>query len=241
MMHKKFILLSSIFIALMVAAWMLDATPVNAQAQRCDQFQSESIRVQGANTYTMYCNQIQGAGVGDATIVNMGFMDAVDIYGYVPGEVPVCLRGLGGIIFLNKSTLPPSMEAPMTWLDGGFTCANIGSEGIVVLVANGGTPPPDPNAPVIETVVVDGEEVMVEVAAEAAASTNALDNCRVTTSMGIMNLRAEPTVNSESIDAVPYGLTLTAIQKSEEWFNVIFKDTNGWLSGDYLEKSRDCE
>lgn len=239
-MMKKFILLPAITL-LMVGLWLINVSPASAQAARCDQFQSESIRIQGANIYTMWCNQLQGAGVGNAAIVNMGFMDAVDIYGYVPGDVPVCLRGRGGIVFVNKSTLPPSIETPPTRLDGGFTCANINSEGIVVLVSNGGNPPPDPNQPVIETVVVDGEEVPIEVEPEVAATNSTLDNCRVTPNMGIMNLRAEPTINSASIDAIPYGLTLTAIQKTDGWYNVIYRDTNGWLSGDFLDKSRDCE
>jgi len=222
------------FVNLLIAGglfWVM-APDVQAQAMRCDQFQSESIRFQGSALYTMYCQQLQGAGVGDPVILDSGFMDAVDIFGYVPGDITVCMRGEGGMIFRNKTTIPVTNEIPATtWYDGGYTCTFVNKEGILVLVANGGSRP----AP---EVIVEEDGTVVEVTPEPAS--NALQNCRVNTYLGIMNLRTDPTTSGDVISWIPFNTTLTAIGKTDGWYNVIYRDTNGWLAADFVSPTGEC-
>lgn len=232
---KTRIVLFGLFTLLITAAifWMA-APDIQAQATRCDQFSSASIRLQGSDLYTMYCQQLQGAGVGDQSILDGGFMDAVDIFGYVPGDITVCMRGEGGMIFRNKTTIPVTNELPATtWYEGGYTCTLVNTEGTLVLVQNGGSRP----APAVEVIV---EEDGTIATATPAPTSNRLENCRVTTYAGIMNLRTDPNTSSNVISWVPYDTTLIAIGKTEGWYNVIYLDTNGWLAADYVATTGDC-
>jgi hypothetical protein len=77
-----------------------------------------------------------------------------------------------------------------------------------------------------------------------ASSTSAgavipLDNCRVTP-IDIVNMRTAPSVNAGIMTMIPYDYTVEAIGRSGNWFNVIFGDENGWISGDWVTTSSDC-
>jgi hypothetical protein len=66
-----------------------------------------------------------------------------------------------------------------------------------------------------------------------------LDGCRVTT-LDILNFRDAPSLNSTIKTMVPFDLTLDAINKSGEWFNVVFEDDNGWVHASFLKTFGSC-
>ena len=75
------------------------------------------------------------------------------------------------------------------------------------------------------------------------ASVVSLTGCRVTTT-AMVRMRDEPTTQgSEVLDRLPYELSLQAINRTadESWYNVIYRDQNGWVSGTYLNTSAGCD
>ena len=54
----------------------------------------------------------------------------------------------------------------------------------------------------------------------------------------LMNLRASPW--GEIIGAVSFDATLTAMARSEGWFQVDALGVTGWLSGDYVTPIGTC-
>jgi uncharacterized repeat protein (TIGR01451 family) len=83
------------------------------------------------------------AEVGDQTLINVGILQAVDVFGFTSGGVQVttlnqpirvCLQGSGRMFFRDATTAPrvtiPVIAAP----EGGYTCGSIPNAGTVVLV-----------------------------------------------------------------------------------------------------------
>lgn len=51
-----------------------------------------------------------------------------------------------------------------------------------------------------------------------------------------VNVRAEPTVTSAKIAAVPYGESVNVIAHRDGWFHVVYGDITGWMREDYLSE-----
>jgi predicted outer membrane repeat protein len=83
------------------------------------------------------------AEVGDATLINAGTLQAVDVFGFSAGGVQVaafnqpirvCLQGAGRLFF-RDATNAPRVTVPLAGTsEGGYTCASIPNAGTVVLV-----------------------------------------------------------------------------------------------------------
>ena len=48
------------------------------------------------------CKRVDAAGIGDQSVIDAGFIDAFDIYGYVEQGVELCFPQLGSVIFLRQ-------------------------------------------------------------------------------------------------------------------------------------------
>ena len=125
--------------------------------------------------------QVDAAGIGNAQILKEGFIDALDVWGYVDQGVEVCFPGSGTLVFLDASTSPRALSSLDDYSKDDMTCATINSAGTVVLQNSGSAAP--------------------TVTAAPASSAASLGYCEVTTT-DILNLRASP--NGEVIGAVAY-------------------------------------
>ncbi len=172
-----------------------------------------------------------GAGIGDAQVLALGVIQAVNLYGLMPGgystdtftgPVQVCLRGTGGVLFMHYN--PATQQRETSWLpavqQGDYTCVDVPSAGIVVLVSSGSPAP-----------------AAAETSSEPVS--NALSDCSVTT-LYAARLRAEPNTSSEVLATVPYNLTLQATEAADGWLRVIYGDQQGWISADLLATAGDC-
>jgi uncharacterized repeat protein (TIGR01451 family) len=83
------------------------------------------------------------AGAIPVELVTAGAIRAVDIYritggsvvtGEFGGGVPVCLAGVGRMVFLDASTSPRTQVDIRSFVDGNFTCAFLTHSGTVVLM-----------------------------------------------------------------------------------------------------------
>ncbi|MCY4018177.1 MAG: SH3 domain-containing protein [Chloroflexi bacterium] len=156
--------------------------------------------------------RIDAGGIGVQWIINAGFIDAVDIWG---DEVPeeICLDGVGWLLFLDAGTSPRAES----WLESvqrdDRTCAEIDGPGTVVLMAAGPAP-----------------------ASETARQSQ---QCHARTT-GHLKLRTAPALDGEVIAYVPRGTRLRLISSIRYWFQVEYKDKEGWIGAAYVSDSHDC-
>ncbi|MCY4071278.1 MAG: SH3 domain-containing protein [Chloroflexi bacterium] len=152
-------------------------------------------------------------GIGDQAALAGGFLDALDVYGYVEQGVEVCFPMLGRLLFLDAATAPRAVSELPSQRDGYHTCARLDRPGTLVLA------PGDP-APAVSVDVRP-----------------ALANCMVRT-LDMLNFRAAPA--GEILQVLPYNVTLTALARAPGWFKVDYHGAQGWVSADYVQPQGDC-
>jgi len=206
---------------------------------------------------------VQNAGaIGDIGLIRRGVKAAVEVSGMsgtgavvgFGGDIQVCLRGTGIFIYrsaVDNPRISVAQPAVTRQLDSGtFTCALIGTTGTAILIEGEAAPAADdsgvPASTETEIVVnEDGEEVEVVVPRTQSTSVGTvvtLSGCRVTTT-AMVRMRTEPnTSDSDIITRLPYQVSLQALSRTpdSEWFNVIYGNESGWVSGDYLNESAGC-
>ena len=167
-------------------------------------------------THLTQCQQVNAAGIGNAAVLDLGFRDGVDVWGWVLHDTQVCFEGNSGSFrFLDAATAPRAVsELPVVGRDG-MICATINRAGTVALVNGPPVPAPSPTPPVYQS----------------------LSGCMVTTTF-ILNLRAAPA--GDVIGAVPYNVTLTALERDDGWFKVDYHGAKGWISAAYVEPIGTC-
>ncbi len=163
------------------------------------------------------CKVLDARGVGNQTVIDYGFLYAVDIFGDLPTPVKTCfVHGQGIIILLDAANSPRNIVPLQPSLEGNLICADVTRPGTVVLL------PLD--------VVQSGLAPM---------PIWRLSDCTVTTT-AILNLRSEPNSGSAVVANVLNDVRLSADVTEQNWYRVNYFDIIGWLSGDYLAKSGNC-
>ena len=154
--------------------------------------------------------RIDGWAVGNQLVLDNGFIDAVDVWGYVEQGVEVCFPAYGAMVLLDAATSPRAIVPLQSYLDGHLTCASFATAGTTVLVhADSPLSSPPASGPLPES----------------------LTGCMVTTTH-VLNLRAEPA--GEIIGMVAHNATLTALARVDGWYQVDANGVTGWISADYV-------
>ena len=163
--------------------------------------------------------------VGIPSVIDMGFRDAVDVWGAVNGNYEVCFPQAGAIIFLDASTSPRTVSSIEHFTRDGLTCAAHETAGMLVLVVSSDS----------------------STATESSSSTGStvdpgpispLSNCEITT-LYRLNLRDEP--DGEVIHTiVPHQVSLDATARTTSWFKVTYEEWEGWLAARYLGTYGSC-
>ena len=84
----------------------------------------------------VHFRQLDGAGIGIQSIIDAGYLAALDVYGYVEQGVQVCFPQVGRILFLDARTMPRAITPLESTVVNGMTCASISSPGSLVLLPN---------------------------------------------------------------------------------------------------------
>ncbi len=165
------------------------------------------------------CQQVDAAGIGNQSVIDAGFIDAVDVWGYVEQGVEICFPRQGAIIFLDATTAPRSVAPIPTFSRGDSTCASLNRPGTVVLVPGQSPPSEEP----------------------AEIATPEAQQCRITTTANL-NLRAAPSMSYNIIGYVPRGTTLTPLSRTVYWNQVDYQGTVGWISNNprYVQITEAC-
>ena len=84
----------------------------------------------------VHFRQLDGAGIGVQSIIDAGYLEAFDVYGYVEQGVEVCFPQIGRVIFLDARTMPRAIRPLESTVVNGQTCVSINSPGSLVLMPN---------------------------------------------------------------------------------------------------------
>ncbi len=91
-----------------------------------------SVQVSAANG--MNCTSLSSTGVGNQSVLDQGFINAVDVWGNFSASVEVCLSGIGSLIFMDASNAPRIPQAISSSVRNNMTCSTISTPGSVILV-----------------------------------------------------------------------------------------------------------
>ncbi len=182
------------------------------------------LRVQHYHHSTQ-CNVLSRASVGHPDLVG-NFIAGVDIWGYVGAVVEVCIQGSGPLRFVDTSEMPRSVRPLPAFSDGGLTCAWVERVGQVILV------PGPPSPPKLKP-------------ATPGPATQALSNCMVTLEY-VLNFRQGPggpiRKTADGRDFwLPALVSLTALERTADWFYVDYHGERGWISADFVIERGDCQ
>ena len=188
--------------------------------------------------------QLGRDGIGDPSVLNAGFMDAVDVWGYAEQGVEVCFPGTGSILLLDATTSPRTKVQLDSYTQHGMTCAALDRPGTLVLVGDA----PD-NLPVLSSSVRMATAVPAATAAPALPpGYQTLSGCMVTT-QDLIRFRDAPggapltytdPWGREENGWLPSTVTLTALERTANWFKVDYYGTQGWVHADYVTPQGTC-
>ncbi len=180
----------------------------------------EVLQAQGYGISTQYglCSGIQfqrrdASAVGIQSVIEAGFIDAVDVWGYASQTAEVCLPYTSGVlVFLDANTTPRVATPLASVIQNGFICATVNGPGLVVLV-----------------------ESWHEAAEPEVRD---LQNCMVTATANL-NFRDGPA--GAIIGFVRKDWKLTAAARTDDWFKVDLHGIKGWISAEYVETDGSCD
>ena len=84
----------------------------------------------------VHFRQLDGAGIGVQAIIDAGFLEAFDVWGYVEQGVEVCFPQIGRVIFLDARASPRAIVPLESTVTNGQTCVSMNSPGSLVLLPN---------------------------------------------------------------------------------------------------------
>ena len=84
----------------------------------------------------VHFRQLDGAGIGVQSIIDAGYLEAFDVWGYVEQGVEVCFPQVGRVVFLDANTSPRAIVPLTSTVANGQTCVSIDSPGSLVLLPN---------------------------------------------------------------------------------------------------------
>ena len=168
--------------------------------------------------------RVDAVGVGNQSVLDLGFLDAVDVWGYASQGAEICFPQSGGIVFLDAATSPRTVTSVASYTRDGMTCAYVDRAGTLVLVS-GIDPPPESSVDYFQRPATP-------------IAQQALSGCTVTTTH-VLNFR-ETAGGDFIIGWIPNNATLTALAHTPSRFNVDFHGTRGWISADYVTTEGAC-
>ena len=169
------------------------------------------------------------AAVGLQSVIDMGVLDIVDVWGAIGGDYEVCFPRIGSIVFLDASNSPRTVESVEFDHRDGMTCAALDRAGMLVLVSA---------APSAAAVSPSGTPQATTQLSATPQPTTQLSKCEVTTLYNL-NLRDAPD-GGAVLTIIAYQTLMTSTQRTDNWFFVSFDDLTGWIAARYVSTYGTC-
>ena len=169
-------------------------------------------------------------GIGIQSVLNLGFVDAVDVWGKIGSGYTVCFPQFGRVLFLNAATSPRSVESVENWFNEGYTCASRALAGTLVLVKPGESQVVPEATSAVTTVAKPGTDDSIDDAID-------LENCIVTT---LVNLRLRRAPWGTIRVVIPLNTSLIAMARTKHWFNVSYNEKSGWSAAWLMDTAGAC-
>ena len=171
--------------------------------------------------------QRRGPGaIGIQKVIDLGFLDAVDVWSKIGSGFSVCFPQTGRVVFLEAATSPRTLHYPEYHHEDGFTCASMTTAGTMVLVDE----PEDTTVPTTATRRPDTEDDI--------ADAIDLEDCTVTTPVNL-NLRQGPW--GQILDTMPADTEVTVTARTDSWFKVTYGEVEGWSAAWLVTTTGDCD
>ena len=181
--------------------------------------------------------------VGIQSVVDMGVLDLVDVWGNATQYFEVCFPQAGKVIFLDAATSPRTVVDVSNFKRDGKSCAAMNRAGTMVLVESS-----------VQSSATDQAiaQSFIDSTTDPVDSAISLASCEVTPQHHL-NLRDEPW--GEILTVVPKNTTVTATARTQSWFKVVYsepdiegsdnEDNNaepieGWIAAWLSETDGDC-
>lgn len=245
-----FLLLGSLLLCLLAslsgAVAADSATPTPIPLPYCPDFSgatSSVVRGGGgaAPGASIYCTLLvengnfvrSAAELGNQAVIDMGVIQAVDVYGLtnygiaVPNfttSMNICLLGSGTLIYLDAAQTPRTPVLMAASPQGNYTCGSIAHAGTVALVSGSPAAPASDTAPTVNgTPQAPAPGVIAEFSSMCTGTTTA-----------IVRLRAEPSADSAMIARLPYQTNWRVTAMTSGWYRIVYLDGQGWVSSRYF-------
>ena len=164
--------------------------------------------------------RVDARGIGNAQVLALHVLDAVDVWGYTDQYYELCFPQMGELVFLDAAQSPRRPEPlAAVWKDG-KTCAAPGRSGTVALVQGGGG---------------GGRHITP---APTARPVKPLANCQVMTNY-MLNFRDAPG-GQHILAVIPWQTMLNALSRSDGWYMVQFAGQLGWVSAPHVQALGSC-
>ena len=163
------------------------------------------------------CQELDARGIGNAKVLEGGFVYALDVWGYLGAGVQVCFDQPGSAILLDAATSPRQVVPLSAYSQDGYSCVDLRRAGTVVLQP-GAYPAPREMPPPAEVGW-------------------ALSGCMARLD-AILNFRETP--NGAVKDVLRYGIILTALRRTADWFYVDHHGERGWISARWVTPLGNC-
>ena len=189
---------------------------------------------------------VNAAEIGSQAAINLGINQAVDVYAILFGggtvtsfnnPFKICLLGTGSIYFLDANQSPRPLIQLTGESDGTYTCASVSTAGIVMLT-NAAAPTPVPVITGTPGTPVPGAPLAPGVT-PSPATIGAVGNCSLTVNK-IVRLRADPSTTSKVLTRLAYNTTWKVTGRVPGWYQVIWTNTQGWVSDVFVRATGQC-
>ncbi|MCY4061609.1 MAG: SH3 domain-containing protein [Chloroflexi bacterium] len=168
------------------------------------------------------CQEINASGIGIQSVLDAGFVKAVDVWGYVEQGVQVCFDAAGPMVFLDAATAPRTVQAIETFRVGAQTCTSIWRPGSVILLVSQTSAYSWPAATAQPLLLPSPTPAPQCLGASTAA----------------VNLRDAPM--GSRIGGIYPSETVNVLASEAGWYQVEYLGLVGWVSAQYLSLNGEC-
>ena len=181
-------------------------------------------------------------GVGIQSVVEMGVLDVVDVWGHANQYFEVCFPLAGKVVFLDAATSPRTVVTVTNFKRDGYSCASMNRAGTMVLVE-----------PSVQSSATDQAiaQSFIDSTTDPVSSAISLASCQITPQHHL-NLRDEPW--GQVLTVVPKHTTVNGTARTQSWFKVTFtaeylessdiddqaESIEGWIAAWLSESEGDC-